>query len=121
MAEEQWRAREGEVPTLDDVEVVGIDLTRVPLVANNKELVDHAFELLRWVLRTTPQKVGAGMVAAGVAALTGILSALTEAGLKKYLDLTVNLQEPAPWIGWILLVIGLVVFFLGIANERRDR
>ncbi|WP_457939807.1 hypothetical protein [Mesorhizobium sp. 10J20-29] len=120
-AKAQWQAREGEVPTLDDVEVIGIDLTAIPLAAGKKGLADHFFETLRWFWRTTPQKVGAWMIAAAVAALTGIVPALLDAASEKYLDLQLNLQEAAPWVGWVLLVLGLAIFFIGIANERNDR
>lgn len=120
-AQAQWAAREREVPTLDDVEVIGIDLTAIPPAVGKKELADHFFETLRWFWRTTPQKVGAWMIAAAVAALTGTVPALLDAASKKYLDLQLNLQETAPWIGWILLVLGLAIFFFGVANERNDR
>lgn len=120
-AQAQWAAREGEVPTLDDVEVIGIDLTAIPPAAGKKELADHFFETLRWFWRTTPQKVGAWMIATAVAALTGIVPALLDAASEKYLDLQLNLQETAPWIGWILLVLGLAIFFFGVANERNNR
>jgi hypothetical protein len=47
-ARAQWEAREDQVPTLDDVEVIGIDLTRIPPVQGKKDGWDRIFDFLRW-------------------------------------------------------------------------
>lgn len=118
-ARAQWEARENQVPTLDDVEVIGIDLTRIPPVQGKKDIWDRIFDFLRWLWGTTLLRLGMMIASAGVTAITGVFQVVVEWALERYLGIRLDIPEIAGWIGWALLAIGIGVALLGAADQRK--
>lgn len=120
-AQAHWEAKEDQVPTLDDVEVIGIDLTRIPPALGKKDNWDRIFDFLRWFFGTTLLGVGRRIIIVALATLTGILPAVVELALVKLLDIQLEIHETAAWVGWVLLIIGLIVVLLGTADPHKRR
>ena len=117
----QWQAREGDAPMLDDVDVVGIDLTKTPALQYKKEWVDRVIDLLRWIWSTTLLRIGNFVIVAAIGALTGILPSLIEIAVDQLWQRQIDITEPAWWTGWVLLPIGIAVAILGAMEKRRGQ
>lgn len=120
-ARAQWEAKEDQMPTLDDVEVIGIDLTRIPPAQSKKDIWDRIFDLLRWLWGTTLLRLGTMIATAGVTAITGVFQVIVEWALDRFLGVQLDIPEIAGWIGWVLLAIGIGVAILGAADQRKGR
>ncbi|MDB5527376.1 MAG: hypothetical protein JWR51_479 [Devosia sp.] len=121
VARGQWQARETDVPMLDDVDVVGIDLTKTPALQHKKEWVDRVIDLLRWTWSTTLLRIGNFIIVAAIGALTGILPSLIEIFFDQVLQRQIDIIEPVWWTGWVLLPIGIAVAILGAMEKRRGQ
>ncbi|CAG0978865.1 MAG: hypothetical protein F9K19_15630 [Rhizobiaceae bacterium] len=121
VARGQWQGREADAPMLDDVDVVGIDLTKTPARHHKKEWVDHVIDLLRWAWSTTLLRIGNFIIVASIGALTGILPSLIEIAIDQLWQRQIDITEPAWWTGWVLLPIGIAVAILGAMEKRRGQ
>ncbi|WP_439601420.1 hypothetical protein [Devosia sp.] len=117
----QWEMAEASRPGLDDVEVVGIDLTKTPAPQHPKDGLQRILDFLRWLWGTTLLRIGGGIITTAVAALTGILPGLIEAAFDIFLHKQIDIVEPAWWTGWVLLPIGILFVLAGIVEKRRER
>lgn len=118
-ARAQWEAREAEAALLDDVDVIGIDLTKTPALQHTRDWLDRILEFLRWRWGTTLLRIGQTIIVAALGALTGILPALIEIAVDQLWQRQIDITEPAWWTGWVLLPIGIAVAIVGAIEKRR--
>ena len=109
------------MPTLNDVEAIGVDLTRIPPVRGKKDIWDRIFDFLRWLWGTTLLRLGTMIATAGVTAITGVFQVVVEWALDRYLGIQLDIPEIAGGIGWTLLAVGIGVAVLGAADQRKGR
>ncbi|WP_331373357.1 NACHT domain-containing protein [Sinorhizobium chiapasense] len=110
----EWEKLEPGLENLDDVGIVGIDLTKVALPENRKrDALDRMLDFLRWYTGTTLMKIGAAIVASGLGTITGVLQFVIEWAVAYFWEIKLDIPEQASWIGWALLAIGLAVAFYG--------
>lgn len=118
-ARANWKASEAEASMLDDVDVVGIDLTKTPALQHTRDWLDRVLEFLRWRWGTTLLRIGQTIIVAALGALAGILPALIEIGVDQLWQRQIDITEPAWWTGWVLLPIGIAVAIIGAIEKRR--
>lgn len=117
----QWEAGEAEAPMLDDVDVVGIDLTKTPALQHARDWLDRVLEFLRWYWGASLVRLGTTIAAAGLSAITGVFQIVIEWAIERFLGVQMKIPEIAGWVGWVLLAVGIAVAVYGAADQRRAR
>ncbi|MDX0190508.1 hypothetical protein GOC18_25055 [Sinorhizobium meliloti] len=117
----QWEAREGETVSLDDVDVIGIDLTRTPAQQHKRDWLDRVLEFLRWRWGASLVRLGTTIATAGLGAIVGVFQIIVEWAIETFLGVQLKIPESAGWVGWVLLALGIAVAIYGAADQRRGR
>ncbi|WP_421416900.1 hypothetical protein [Agrobacterium tumefaciens] len=120
-ARAQWEESEAEAAMLDDVDVVGIDLTKTPAPQHTRDWLDRVLEFLRWRWGASLIRLGTTIATAGLSAITGVFQIVVEWALETFLGVQLKIPEIAGWAGWALLTVGIAVAVYGAADQRRAR
>jgi hypothetical protein len=118
-AQAQWRALERKAMSIDDVDIVAIDLTKAASPVILRDWFDRALEFLRWRSATTLVRLGTGLALLGASCLVGWGEAVMEEFARRLLQAEFDLSGPAQWVGWSLVGIGIVLAMIGHFFPRR--